>query len=158
VKVEIERSFCYAELAGIVRSDRIYEITSDDFSSSPAQYFIPEDERLIYLVAKDGDQVLGFCAFVPVNGVTYDTHVCFLRCAYGENARLAFAAMLAWMWARTRAERIVGAVPDYNPLAVRFAERAGFEHYGRNPRSWMKGGRLHDQILLGISRPTGITL
>jgi len=151
--VTIERSRDYALLWRISVDPHIYRVTSDDFSPRPNQWKVAQREDLIYLLAREDSQVLGFCAFIPVNGVTFESHLCFLQCAYGPKAAAAFEQMLRWMWAGTRAERICGAVPDYNRRAIKFSERAGFEQYGRNLACWMKNGRLHDMVLRGISRP-----
>lgn len=150
--VTIERSRNYSLLWQIVLEDSIYKITSDDFSPAPRNWKLAESEACIYLLARRGEEVLGFCAFYPVNGVTFDAHLCFL--SRGAVNQDAFAQMLAWMWRSTRAARIVGSIPDYNRSAIKFSERAGFAVYGINPQSWMKDGRLRDLILLGISRPT----
>jgi RimJ/RimL family protein N-acetyltransferase len=56
------------------------------------------------------------------------------------------------MFENTTAQRIVGAIPAYNRLAVQVVKRAGMEQYGLNPGSFMKHGKLEDQILYGISK------
>ena len=48
--------------------------------------------------------------------------------------------------------RLVGEVPRNNHLGIRFARRAGFEFYGINKRSTLRGGVLLDQVCLGISK------
>jgi RimJ/RimL family protein N-acetyltransferase len=152
VKVGIKRSRDYALLSRIATSHEIYRATSDDFSPPAEQWRISERDDFIYLVASIARCVLGFCAFYPVNGVSYEAHLCFL--SRGEVNRQAFRKMLDWVWQHTRARRIFGGIPDYNRAAIAFVKRAGFEQFGVNPRSWMKGGTLYDQVLLGISRPT----
>jgi len=154
--ITIERTREYSLLQRIVTAERIFERTADDFSPAPSEWLIPDREGLIYLLARDGNQILGFCVFVPVNGVTYEVHVCFLRIAYGEKALASFARMLGWMWGATETQRIIGAVPEYNAAAIHFARRAGFEVFGVNQKSWLKHGRLHDQVMLGISRPENL--
>jgi RimJ/RimL family protein N-acetyltransferase len=149
--VTIERTRDYSLLWQIVMSDSIYRITSDDFSPAPRNWKLVESEECIYLLARQGEKVLGFCAFHPVNGVTFAAHLCFL--SRGPANQDAFRLMLAWMWRSTRATRIVGSIPDYNRSAIKFCERAGCQIFGINPQSWMKDGRLRDLILLGISRP-----
>lgn len=151
--VTISRSRDYSLLWRIATSPRIYRMTSDDRSPAPLRWRIQEREDCIYLLAKAGNQILGFCAFYPVNGATYETHVCFLEEAYGQKALAAFKTMLWWIWENTRAARIVGSVPDFNELAIAFAKRAGFEVYGVNHKSFLKDGRLRNQICMGISKP-----
>jgi RimJ/RimL family protein N-acetyltransferase len=57
-----------------------------------------------------------------------------------------------WLWANTPCLRAVTNVPSDNPIAYRFGSRAGLKEYGRNPRSFLRGGVLRDQILMGISK------
>lgn len=151
VNIEIARSRDYALLQRIATSEPIYRITSDDFSPTQGAWRLPQGEQFIYLLGQSGKQLLGFAAFYPVNGVTFETHLCFL--SRGPVNQQMFARMLGWIWGATPAMRIIGAVPDYNRLAIKFAERAGFEVYGVNSKSWMKNGILCDQVCLGISRP-----
>lgn len=160
-RITISRSRNYSLLWRIAMDEHIYRVTSDDYSPAPSQWKLAEREDCFYLLAtqavkpsfEDIASIYGFCAFHPLNGVTYQAHVCFLKYAYGETALSAFKEMLQWMWKNTKAERIVGYVPDYNHLAARFAVRAGFEIFGVNQKSWMKKGVLHDQYCFGISRP-----
>jgi RimJ/RimL family protein N-acetyltransferase len=60
-------------------------------------------------------------------------------------------AAIAWMSENSPARRIVASIPATNPAAIALARRAGLEEYGRNRRSFLKRGRLVDQVLLGIS-------
>jgi hypothetical protein len=153
VTISIERSRDYALLMRIATEPKIYRLTSDDCSPLPQAWRIPEREDCIYLLARSGDEILGFAAFFPVNGITVDTHLCFLKNAYGPKAFASFIKMLGWMWGATKTQRIIGAIPEYNRAAISFSRRAGFLEYGVNPKSWMKDGKLHSLICLGISRP-----
>lgn len=153
VDILIERSRDYALLMRIATEPTIYRLTSDDCSPLPQAWRIPEREDCIYLLARSGNEILGFAAFFPVNGITVEAHLCFLRSAYGPKAFASFIKMLGWIWGATKAHRIIGAVPSYNRLAITFAERAGFGVYGVNPKAWLKDGKLYSMICLGISRP-----
>ena len=147
--LSIFRSRDYELLECILAEPSIYRSASDDYGWD---FSLPRDERCIYLLAQD-DEALGFCAFWPQNMACYDTHLCFLPNAYGNKASFAFKMMCDWMWRQTDARRIVGSIPTYNRLALAFAERLGCKVYGRNPQSWKKHGKFHDQVLVGISRP-----
>lgn len=149
--ISIERSRDYALLMRIATEPTIYRLTSDDCSPLPQAWRIPEREDCIYLLARIDQQLLGFVAFYPVNGVSYEAHLCFL--SRGPVNQLAFAKMLGWIWGATKAQRLIGAVPSYNRLAIAFAEKAGFSAYGVNPKAWLKSGKLYSMICLGISRP-----
>jgi hypothetical protein len=52
----------------------------------------------------------------------------------------------------------VTGVPQGNRLAYRFAIAAGMEQYGVNEASFIRDGRMQDQICLGISRPRDLPL
>lgn len=131
----------------------IYRNASDDLSP---EYWTPNrDEQIKYLLAFDWESgcFMGFCAFFPQNGVCYDLHLAFLPESYGPKAGCAFRKMLNWMWSHTTAKRITGSIPIYNRRAIAFAKRMGGQVYGVNPQSWLKDGRLRDQILIGVSKP-----
>jgi hypothetical protein len=66
--------------------------------------------------------------------------------------------VLEWIWTNTPCRRIVTGVPQGNRLAFRFAVAAGMEQYGVNEASFLRGGRMLDQICLGISRPRDLPL
>jgi RimJ/RimL family protein N-acetyltransferase len=61
--------------------------------------------------------------------------------------------MISWMWENSTARRLIGEIERSNTLAIRFARRAGFEIYGINRKSKLKGGLLVDQVAMGISKP-----
>jgi RimJ/RimL family protein N-acetyltransferase len=151
IEIVIEHTKNYPLLMRIATHPRIYRPSSDDASPRPEAWRIPERDDCIYLLARIDQQLLGFVAFYPVNGVTYEAHLCFL--SRGPVNQQAFAKMLGWMWGATKAQRIIGAIPSYNRAAIAFAEKAGCTVYGVNPKSWMKDKKLYSLICLGISRP-----
>ena len=106
-----------------------------------------------YLGAWDAETFLGLWMCVRVNAATIEVHTCLLPLAAGSKGLEAAAACAAWIWANTGFDRIVTTVPEFNRLALRFAERAGMVQYGENVKSYRKDGQLHNEILLGLSRP-----
>lgn len=149
--VTISRSRDYALLNRIATSEKIYRATSDDGSPLPGRWRVAEREDCIYFLATKGEHILGFCAFYPLNAVTYESHLCFL--SRGPVNELCYREMLSWMWANSKAQRIIGAIPEYNHLAIAFCKRIGFERFGWNRDSWLKDGKLYAQVWMGISRP-----
>lgn len=149
--VTISRSRDYALLNRIATSPEIYRASSDDGSPRPTLWRLSEREDSIYLLAQEGEQILGFCAFYPLNAVTFESHLCFL--SRGPVNEFCYREMLSWMWANTKAQRIIGAIPEYNHLAIAFCKRIGFERFGWNRDSWLKDGKLYAQVWMGISRP-----
>lgn len=130
----------------------IYPHITDD-GCPPVEQFEPVISPAIwYVEARDNDVLLGLWAFVPQNAVCWEVHTCLLPHAWGDTAAIAAKELASWIWENTDCRRIVTTVPAYNRLAYRFARKAGMTEYGRNPKSFLKNGKLYDQLLLGLSR------
>ncbi len=151
--IYVERSTDYALIGGIMRHPRVYPHLTDDASPAAADFRPIESDAFCYLVAWDANELLGLWLLVPQNAVCWEIHTALLPGAWGSRARRAAEVMLAWVWENTPCQRIVTGVPQGNRLAYHFAIQAGMEQYGINEASFLKGGRLLDQICLGINRP-----
>jgi RimJ/RimL family protein N-acetyltransferase len=139
----------------IITTPQVYRHLTDD-ACPPAEEFQPVNHPSVqYVLAFNDAELLGMWMAVRTNAVTVEVHTCLLPSAWGERALAAARAFSAWIWANTPCRRITTTVPAYNRLALRFAERAGMTQFGVNPASFLKSGTLHDQILLGLSRPEG---
>lgn len=151
--ISLGRTTDYALIREIVTHPRIYPAISDDFSPRPEDWRPIKDESVWYVLVKDGDEALGLWAFVPHNRICWEVHTCLLPKAYGLLAREAVKLMHSWLWENTECLRVTTEVPVYNRQALRFAIKAGMKQIGINEKSFMKNGKLHDVIVLGISRP-----
>ncbi|MDA8178304.1 MAG: GNAT family protein [Deltaproteobacteria bacterium] len=49
-------------------------------------------------------------------------------------------------------QKLVGMIPDYNPPAIAAAKRVGFAIEGCITGAVLRGGKLHDLVVLGLSR------
>lgn len=152
-KFTISRTRDYAAIRRLCIHPRIFPVITDDFHTDPNEWRTPENDEIIYLLANDDHGPFGIGIFHPATFVCWNAHFAFLPRGYGGSARLSFARMLAWMWANTTAQKIVGEIVRENLLAIRFARSVGCEIYGINKKSFLRGGMLHDQICLGISKP-----
>ena len=148
--IHIERTNDLELVRSILTHPKIYPHISDDFSPA-AEDFLPPASA-VYLLARDGAEVLGLWLVHPHNTVCWEVHTCLLPTAWGARARAAAQAAIAWMWQHTSARRLITNVPTPNRLALRFAKQSGFIEFGRNPDSFQKDQILHEQILLGISK------
>jgi RimJ/RimL family protein N-acetyltransferase len=154
----IERSFDYVLIKAIMSHPGVYRNLVDDFSPAAADFRPIESDLIWYLVAWDGNQLLGLWMLVPQNGICCEIHTVLLPHAWGDRARRAANEALAWIWTNTPCRRIITNVPAENRLAYHFALAAGLEVYGTNEASFLRNGRLQDQICLGISRPRELPL
>jgi hypothetical protein len=148
-----ERSQDYELIRQIITRPEIYRHVSDDFCPPAAEFKPAEHPAILYMLVRDGDELLGLWIFAPLNGVCCEVHTCLLPCAWGERARRAVIEGTEWIWQNTPWQRIVTNVPRTNRLALKFALQAGLKIYGVNCLSYLKGGKLIDQICLGISKP-----
>ena len=135
----------------IVTDPAIYPFVSDDGSPKPEEWKAPE--ALTYCLVKDGDEILGVWIFRKCNAVTWEVHTCLLSNARGKRGYQALKMLPEWAWNNLEgAQRIITEVVEDNQPALVFALRAGMDKFGVNKKSYLKGGKLLDAILLGISR------
>ena len=146
------RSFDYDAIREVMTHEKLYDVCGDDFQPAREAFEPRTDAAIWYVMAHDGDVLLGLFAIAPQNAICYELHSRILPEAWGPLAREALKGIIQWTFANTPALRIVTFCPSYNRLAVKIGLRVGFTEYGVNPKSWMKGGKLWDQILMGISK------
>lgn len=154
----IERTRDFKLLKRLATDPAIFPWIHDDYFRDPRIWQPPQAEFIVNLVAIDDAGAFGFVIFMPRTLSCYDAHLGFLPRSYGAKALAAFKEMLDWVWQNTTAARLVGEIPVENRRAIAFSERAGFERYGFNPASTLRGGILRDQVCLGISKPKASTL
>jgi RimJ/RimL family protein N-acetyltransferase len=151
--VTFERSEDWELIKRIVTDAKIYPWVSDDFSPKREDWQPIRDPAVWYVIVRDGKEILGLWMLVPENPICWKIHTCLLPAAWGDRARQAAKELATWVWENTPCMRVNTDVPAYNRLAYRFAIAAGLGRFGVNPKSVLKHGKLHDQIMLGISRP-----
>jgi len=151
--IEFERSTDYALIRQVMTHARVWPHITDDGSPNVDSFHPVESESFWYVLARRDGELLGLFLFVPENMITWSVHTCLLPVAWGPVARECGRGVAEWIWRETLCHRIVTTVPVTNTLALEFAKSCGMRAFGRNPQSILKGGKLVDQILLGISRP-----
>lgn len=150
--IDIQRTRNLALIHSLSTDPSIFPHITDDYHPNSDQWTPSDNENVIYLVGTDLHGPFGFAVFIPQTWACWQAHIGFLPRSYGGPALQAFREMLGWMWANTKAARIVGEICVENRRAIAFVERAGFERYGLNPKSILRGGELRDQVCLGISK------
>jgi RimJ/RimL family protein N-acetyltransferase len=150
--MEFERTADLGLVRQIICHPKLYGWLTDDFSPRSEDYTPPDAPGVQYLVARDNGELLGLWVLVWHSPIAVEVHTCLLPTAWGERAAIAAKECARWIFFHTAAQRIFTSVPAYNRLALRFALQAGMSVFGRHPKSFQKKGKLHDQILLGLSR------
>lgn len=150
--MRIERTANPGLVRFVVTHPAIYPHISDDHSPAADEYEPVIAEGIYWLACASGDDLAGLFMAHPWNGATYEIHTCILPPFRGPAAREATAAVLAWLFTQTRCQKVVTHVPATNRAAYRLATDSGLKDEGLNRRSFLKGGELIDQHLLGITR------
>lgn len=152
---QFERTHDMDVVRRIITHPQVYPYITDD-GCPPADQFVPVDApALWYLLVRRGEEILGLFLLHPLNSTCYEVHTCLLPSCWGPDAVEVAREARQWVWENMPAKRVVTNVPENNPLALRFALKAGFRAYGTNPASIEVGGRLYAQHLLGVSKEGG---
>lgn len=151
-RLNFERTYDAALIKFIVTHPKVWQHVTDDFAPRPELWEPGAVEEAWYVLAFDDGELLGLFMFFPENTICWRSHICMLPGAYGPKAEKACREVFLWLWENSSCWRIIGSIPDYNRTAISFAERCGMTRYGTNPQSYVKNGKLLDQVLLGISK------
>jgi RimJ/RimL family protein N-acetyltransferase len=149
--IVFERTRDYALVRAILTHPAIWPWIGDDFAPPIDQWQPVEDERIWYVVARERGGLLGLFLFLPQSAVCWECHVSMLPEAWGGGALRAGREVIPWLAAHTGCRRLVAQIAASNPRAIRYAEACGFTRFGINSKSFMKSGKLEDQVLLGLS-------
>lgn len=148
-----ERSTDYALIRSILTHPKVWDRITDDYAPVMEVWEPPQGEGRMYVVARDGEEVLGLWMFDAHSVIVLECHTCLLPSCGHKRAIQAAKEMAQWIWENTACVRLVTGVPEYNTVASNFALAAGMTPYGNNFKSVQKGEILWDQHLFGMSRP-----
>ena len=151
--IAIERTFDETLIRQILCDERIYGRMADDFSPAREDYVPPSTDAAIYLAVRVDGEVKGIWVLVPTNFVCWSVHTVMLPEIWGPIAKEAAPLAIQWVWDNTQCRRLVTDCPVYGQAAIKFAKAAGMTQFGINEASIMKFGKLHAQVMLGISKP-----
>jgi Acetyltransferase (GNAT) domain len=151
--MRFERTYDMALVRQVMTHPRVWPWISDDGSGAPEDFSPVDHPAILYLLCRDGKELLGLWMFVQQSAARLEVHTCLLPGHGFRRGREAAREAAEWIWANTRCHRICTRVPIRNRIAWKFAESAGMTEFGREPKSFLKNGILQDEILLGMSRP-----
>lgn len=140
----------------VLTDARIYSRMADDYAPPSTDYQPLEHPEMIYVAVDLNGTTQGIFALIPHSRIMLEVHTCLLPDCWGYPAAEAAQKLIAWVWKNTPCQRLITSVPAFNRLAFMFAVAAGMTEYGCNPKAFMKNQRLHDIIMLGLSRPEAL--
>jgi len=138
----VERTTDMEAVARIFNHPKVYEWISDDTSVPP---FIPDPAQL-YLM---NEEMTAVGRIDQMTGATCMVHIAALP---DENAGPFMKEGIEWLFKNTPYLKIVGIIPEYNRAALALAKWCGFKEEGKLTKSFLKNWKLHDQVVLGLSK------
>lgn len=136
----------------ILRDPIIYEAISGD-NSPPRITYKPNIRIGIYVIVYKDDIPIGLGITEKKSAAHYTVHYQVLPDHRGENALAGALECLNWVWRNTQAIKVTAEVPSLYPNVIEFGLSCGFKIEGTNKNSYIKKGKVFDQVYLGIERP-----
>ena len=149
--ITIERNFDTALARKIITHPQVYPNVTDDFSPPAEEFEVPPNPCIFQLLAKHNNEPFGLFMLIPQTFVCWEIHTFMLPKAWGKWTADAGKAALRWMFENTPCQRIISNIPEYDTRTLLYALKV-FSIYGVNPTSYLKNGKLHNQILVGINK------
>lgn len=149
--IQFEPTEDAALLKRIITHPDIWPHVTDDNCGSPEDFEVFVGGPWMHLLVKD-EELLGCFSFFQQNSICWEVHTCLFPGHYPDVNEAAGKGVIEHIFQSTACLRIVTNVPGYNRAAAAFAYRCGMKRFGVNYNSYLKGGSVMDQIMLGISK------
>ena len=107
----------------------------------------PIVDQIIYLGMFEDDIIGLFIGFTK-SDIVLDVHVAMLPEFY-KHTDECYTIAIDWVKQNTEFKKLVGQTPSFNKLAIKCNERNGMVREGVNKQSYLRNGRLYDQIYFG---------
>lgn len=133
---------------GILGHPAIWPHIHEDGTDSPA----PVDHEGFHWLMVSDDAPVGVFLAHPQRVACWEVHTALLPRIWGAGAKAAARLLLAHLFQEIGCAKVITNVPATNRAALRFAKASGMRVEGTNRASFLKGGHLLDQIMLGITR------
>lgn len=146
--LQLERTRDMQLVAEILSHPAIWPHIHEDGTDEAAPHDL---DGFHWLLVSDGAPAGVFLAH-PRSAACYEVHTCLLPRIWGAGAARAAQLLLEHLFQVVGCEKVVTNVPTYNRPALRFAKASGMKVEGNNRSSFLRNGRLEDQIMLGITR------
>ena len=152
VMIEIKRTWLASHIKHVV--GEVWEHIADDSQIEEYAMWTPrvkEDSR--WYATMEDDDVVGIFWMRRVNAITWEAHANVRPKYWGdkkgtEHCRLAIDHMIA----DTGARKVVALIPDSSPQVQKMAEAIGFVAEGKQTDSYLKNGKVYDQVHYGMTR------
>lgn len=146
--MKIERTHDMALVALILAHPQIFPHIHEDGTDEPAPL---DHDGFHWMLVSDAEPAGVFLAYQR-GAACWEMHTCLLPRIWGEGANEAARLLGEYLFLTIGANKVVTNVPAPNRHALRFAKRNGMQIEGVNRASFLLGGVMHDQTMLGITK------
>jgi RimJ/RimL family protein N-acetyltransferase len=135
-----------------------YKLLHDDYSPKREDWEpLMGCPQVQYIAVRKNGELIGCFMASLLSAISVEMHSAFLPSAWGRDVRPAAKAGIEWLWKTyPTIHRIIGRILASNVASLRYAESLGFKQWGVDEKSFMRGGVLHDQVCVGMSRPEDV--
>ncbi|MFZ2998923.1 MAG: GNAT family protein [Undibacterium umbellatum] len=112
----------------------------------------PDSGAFHWMLISDKEGAAGVYMVHYHNQSCVEMHTCLLPRIWGAKANDSVKLLSKYLFHQLGVKKVITNVPDYNKLALRFAKVNGMKIEGVNRESYLKDGKLIDQIMLGMTR------
>ena len=131
----------------------LWDYLKDDSEIYPEDYQVPMDEDHRWYVSIEDNEVIGVYYVHRVNHITWQIHTHVRKKHWGSGKTVPHAkAIVEFVFNETGAHKLIATIPESAPQVLDYAKHTGFIEEGRRTSSYMKDGKIYDEILLGITR------
>ncbi len=148
--MKLTRTHDMALVECLMRHPQVWPHLHDD--GTPEDWAPIDHDALYWMLVTEGGAPVGVFLVHPVNSYCYEMHTCLLPEAWGPTAGRAARLLGDWAFGETPCRKMITNVPAYNRLALRFAKMGGMRQEGTNRASFMRDGKMLDQIALGVTK------
>lgn len=146
------------EVNDLMRDPSVYPHLIDDSCPPPEEYDaapILADSKIYILGWFEDSKLVGLWLGYPLNGITYQTHICISEGYRGGRVVRASIRAVRWMFDNSPCRKLVIFVPDCSTTVKIIAKAIGFEREGRLKNSFLRNGVLMDEIIYGLEKGGG---
>lgn len=135
-----ERTYDAAYIYECLTDPHVWRTTKDDDTPSKDLFFVPVQERFVWI--KAGEYGLFLLIKKPVGA--YEVHLALKRYALGYAEEICKEAV---KWATKNIEgcgHLIARIPSFNHRAMGLAKRVGFGFLGIDKNAFKKDGKYYD--------------
>lgn len=135
----------------IMISDEIWDCSVEDGTKKEGFYPSFDNMSVWFLCTVDG-KVAGSILAHNDNVTTIKIHP-YILSNYRVKSRIIIKEFFKWFLCNAKfASKIIVSIPFSRKVVYNFAKKVGFVDEGINRESYLSGGTLYDQWMLGITR------